>query len=63
MHFFEIRSFSELEGYMDWLESQRTYPIEFYFNGVCYKLVDEKSRLLFSLGQEAIFNAIGDIIK
>lgn len=63
MYFFEIRSFSELENYMDWLESQNTYPVEFYLNGVCYELSDEKSRSLFCLGQEAIFNTIGDIIK
>jgi hypothetical protein len=63
MMFFEVSSFSQLENYMDWVEQQHTYPIIFYFNGVCYKLTDKRSKLYFCIGQEAIFNAIGDIIK
>ena len=63
MMFFEISSFSQLENYMDWLEQQDTYPIEFYLGGVCYKLRDKNEQLYFCVGQEAIFNAIGDILK
>jgi len=61
MYFFEIDSWSKLEAYMTWLESREEFPIEFYLNGMCYELKDERSRSFFCLGQEAIFNAIGDI--
>ncbi len=62
MFFFNVKSFSELEGYMDWLESQEVYPIEFYINGVCYEIRDHKSKMFFCMGQELIFNIIGEIV-
>lgn len=61
MYFFEVKSWTQLESYMSWLESQNKFPVEFYLNGVCYEIKDERSLMFFSIGQEAIFNAIGDI--
>lgn len=63
MFFFEVKSFTELEDYMDWLEAQAVYPIEFYINGTSYKLVDKKTHLAFCMGQETAFNIVDDIIK
>jgi hypothetical protein len=63
MMFFEVKSFSELEDYMDWLEKQDTYPIQFYINGVCYEIKDKRSKLFLCVGQEIIFNVIGEIIQ
>lgn len=48
---------------MDWVEQQRTYPVEFYLNGMCYELRDKKSLEHFCAGQEAMFNTIWDVIK
>ena len=62
MMFFDIKSFSELEDYMDWVENQEVYPIQFYLNGVCYEIKDQRTKLFFCLGQEVIFNTVGEIV-
>jgi len=63
MFFFDIKSFSQLENYMNWLESQDTYPVEFYINGVCYEIKDKRSKMFFCIGQEVIFNTIGELLE
>ena len=63
MLFFEIKTVKDLIGFMDWLEEESIFPIEFYLCGVVYKLKDEQQKLFFCVGAEAIFNIIGELYE
>ena len=62
MLFFEIKTLKDLAGFMDWLEEESTFPIEFYLSGVVYILKDKQQKLFFCVGAEAIFNIMGELL-
>ncbi len=63
MLFFEIKTVKDLTDFMDWLEEESKYPIEFYLSGVVYTLKDEQQKLFFEVGAEAIFNIMGELYE